>query len=199
MGVLRHLDEASVERMARIILDGWRSNRTVFCCGNGGSASSASHFIMDLTKLTATAYGPRLRAMALTENIAAVTAISNDLAYEEIFVEQMRPFIAANDVIGFSTSGSSPNVIRAIQHANAVGAITLGVTGSRGVKLEALARHTLIVNSTSVQHVEDATMVVAHLLVLRVKELIAQDVAEMIVPEQPVVLPSLRAVDSAAV
>jgi D-sedoheptulose 7-phosphate isomerase len=186
--------------MARIILGAWRSNRTVFCCGNGGSASSASHFIMDLTKLTAPVAGPRLRALALTENLAAISAISNDIAYQEIFVEQLRPFLAANDVVlGFSTSGASPNVIRAIQHANAVGAITLGITGDRGGQLEALAQHTMVVSSTSVQHVEDATMVVAHLLCLRVKELIAQDVAQASLQDQPVRLtPTIRAVDATA-
>ncbi len=180
IGVLEKLDETAVERMAHVLLDAWKANRTVFCCGNGGSAASASHFMMDLTKLTAPPVGRRLRAMAVNENTAAISAISNDIAYEEIFVEQLRPFLEPNDVlIGLSTSGSSPNVIRAIQYANAMGAVTLGVTGRSGLKLGALARQTLVVDSTSVQQIEDATMVAGHLLCLRVKELIARDAVEV--------------------
>src|SRR5262249_21746094 len=75
VAVLKSLDKAEVERMALILLRAWKENRTVFCCGNGGSASSASHFMMDLAKLTAPAHGPRLRAMALNENVAAISAI----------------------------------------------------------------------------------------------------------------------------
>jgi D-sedoheptulose 7-phosphate isomerase len=199
-GVLRRLDGTVIERMAHILRDAWKAERTVFCCGNGGSASSASHFRMDLTKLASPANGSRIRALALTESMAAVSAISNDIAYEEIFVEQMRPFLAAHDVvIGLSTSGSSPNVIRAIQYANAMGAVTMGVTGRQGKKLDALARHTLVVNSTSVQQIEDATMVAGHLLCLRVKDLIARDHEELERAETGLRPPAaLRAVRSAA-
>ncbi len=175
IGVLKKLDETTVERLAQVLLGTWRANRTVFCCGNGGSAASASHFVLDLTKLTATPRGLRLRAVALTESIAAISAISNDSAYEEIFSEQLRPFLAPGDVvIGFSTSGSSPNVLRAVHYANSMGAITIGVTGRHGRRLESIARHTLVVQSSSVQQIEDATMMVAHILCLRVKDLIAR-------------------------
>jgi len=196
-GVLRGLDETAVERMAHRLRDAWKTNRTVFCCGNGGSASSASHFMMDLTKLSSPANGPRIRALALNENVAAISAISNDIAYGEIFVEQMRPFLAPNDVvIGFSTSGSSPNVIRAIDYANEEGAITMGVTGLQGRTLQRVARHTLVVNSTSVQQIEDATLAVAHLLCLRVKDLIARDATGVAAEERSLV--GVRAVRSAA-
>jgi D-sedoheptulose 7-phosphate isomerase len=162
--------------MAYLIVEAWKSNKTVFSCGNGGSASSASHFAMDLTKLSAPPSGHRLRTMALTENVAAISAISNDVAYEEIFVEQMKPFLTPDDlVVGFSTSGSSPNVIRAVEFAKAAGAVTLAVTGRAGEQLQELAHYTLTVDSASVQQVEDATMVVAHLLCLRVKEMVAQE------------------------
>jgi D-sedoheptulose 7-phosphate isomerase len=172
--VLRRLDDAGVERIAGLLFDAWRAGRTVFCCGNGGSAASAMHFTMDLTKLTAPARGRRLRAMALTESVSAMTAIGNDIAYEEVFAEQLRAFLSPGDVVlGFSTSGSSPNVLRAIEFANEAGATTVGVTGRTGTTLGTLAHHTVYVDSTSVQHVEDATMVVVHLLCLRVKELIA--------------------------
>ncbi len=196
--VLGGLDETAVERMAHRLRDAWKANRTVFCCGNGGSAASASHFMMDLTKLSSPANGRRIRALALTENVAALSAISNDIAYREIFVEQLRPFLAPDDVvIGLSTSGSSPNVIRAMEFANESGAVTLGVTGLQGSTLRALARHTLVVNSASVQQIEDATMVAGHLLCLRVRELIARE-ANVAPEEERVLLPGIGAVGSAA-
>jgi D-sedoheptulose 7-phosphate isomerase len=169
--VLRRLDGSSVERMAEAIVGAWLSGRTVFICGNGGSASSASHVATDLTKLTAPARGPRLRAMALNESASTISAVGNDISYDQIFAEQLRTFCQANDVvIGFSTSGASPNVLRAIEYANSVGATTLGVTGRTGAPLQRVARHCVVVDSTSVQHTEDATMVVGHVLCLRVKE-----------------------------
>lgn len=173
LGVLKGLDQARVEALSHAIFQAWRQGRTVFCCGNGGSASSASHFITDLMKLTAPPRGRRVRAMALTESASTISAVGNDIAYQEIFVEQLRAFLEPGDVvIGFSTSGSSPNVVRAMEYAKEVGAVTLGVTGANGQKLGSIADQTLFVTSTSVQHVEDATMVVGHLVCLRVKDLI---------------------------
>jgi D-sedoheptulose 7-phosphate isomerase len=180
LNVLRAIDPVSVEGMAEVVFQAWREGRTVFCCGNGGSASSASHFATDLTKLTAPARGRRIKAMALTESASTISAVGNDIAYQEIFVEQLRAFLEPGDVvIGFSTSGSSPNVLRAIEYASQEGAITLGVTGSGGNQLGSIAYQTLYVSSTSVQHVEDATMVVGHLVCLRVKDLIAAATAPM--------------------
>jgi D-sedoheptulose 7-phosphate isomerase len=169
--VLRHLEHVSIEIAADMVVGAWTANRTVFLCGNGGSAASASHLAADLTKLTAPPEGPRLRAMALTESLAAISAIGNDLAYEEIFAEQLRAFGQRGDVVfGLSTSGSSPNVLRAVEYANSIGASTVGITGRAGRRLRDLARHTIVVDSTSVQHVEDATMVAGHLLCLRVTD-----------------------------
>jgi D-sedoheptulose 7-phosphate isomerase len=171
--VLRRLDHGAMERLAGIVFDAWRSRHTVFLCGNGGSAANASHIAADLTKLTTPARGPRLRAVAITESLPAISAIANDLAYEEVFAEQLRAFCEAGDVvIGLSTSGSSPNVLRAIEYANSVGAVTAGITGRGGSRLQELAQHTVVVDSTSVQHIEDATMVAGHILCLAVAEAI---------------------------
>jgi DNA-binding MurR/RpiR family transcriptional regulator len=110
-------------------------------------------------------------------------------------------FVDPQDVvIGFSTSGSSPNVIRAIEYANSVGAMTIGITGRRGQQLGALAHRTLVVDSTSVQQIEDATMVVGHLVCLRVKELIAQDSAPIVLetPATIVEFPTTVTAETAA-
>ena len=199
-GVLSHLDTAALEGLAQVLLGAWSTNRTVFCCGNGGSATNACHFVADLTKLTAPARGRRLRAMALTESMAAISAIANDLSYDEVFVEQLRPFMAPNDVLfAFSTSGSSPNVLRAVDYANRVAAITVAVTGQQGIRLHGLAQHALVVHSTSVQHIEDATMMVGHLLCLRTKELIAHESLAVPLKEKAATLSAVRAEDRPAV
>jgi D-sedoheptulose 7-phosphate isomerase len=190
MKVLRRLDVSAVARMANLICSTWEAQGTVFCCGNGGSAASASHFMTDLTKLTApTGRGRRIRTMALTENISAISAIGNDLAYEDVFVEQLKPFLLRGDVvIGLSTSGRSANVLRAIDYANRMGAVTLGVTGREGRSLQRLAQEALVVDSTSVQQIEDATMVAAHLMCLTVRAW-AEDGRDADRPSLPVVAP----------
>jgi D-sedoheptulose 7-phosphate isomerase len=198
--VLRRLDAAVVERMAESIVGAWLTGRTVFLCGNGGSASSASHIATDLTKLTAPQGGPRLRAVSLTESASTISAIANDIAFDQIFTEQLRAFCQRNDVvIGLSTSGSSPNVLSALEYANSVGATTLGITGRNGRLLRQLAKHTLIVDSTSVQHTEDATMVAGHVLCLRVREALQVMHVQSLRRQQPATLqPAPVSVVSAA-
>jgi D-sedoheptulose 7-phosphate isomerase len=169
--VLQRPDWPSIEQVADVILRAWHEQRTVFLCGNGGSAASASHIAADLTKLTAPAFGPRLRAVSMTESTSALSAIANDVAYEQVFAEQLRAFCQPGDVvIGLSTSGASPNVLRAIEFANSIHATTVGITGAEGKKLTQIVKHPIVISSTSVQHIEDATMVLGHILCLRVRE-----------------------------
>jgi D-sedoheptulose 7-phosphate isomerase len=173
--VLRGLEQPSIESLAEILAEAWRRRRTVFVCGNGGSAANAAHIAADLMKLTAPPGGPRLRVLALGESLPGLTAAANDFAYEEAYAEQLKAFLEPGDVvIGLSTSGSSPNVLRSLEYAAAAGATTVGITSTDGAALRARVEHAVLVPSRSVQHVEDATMVVGHLLCLRVRDLIAE-------------------------
>src|SRR5215470_12428061 len=97
MQVLEWLDTDVIARMADVIVEAWRGRRRVFVCGNGGSAANACHFAADIIKLTAPPHGPRLRAVSLAESLSAISAIGNDLAYDEIFAEQLRGSIDAGD------------------------------------------------------------------------------------------------------
>jgi D-sedoheptulose 7-phosphate isomerase len=179
IAVLRRVDHAAVRRMAQFVFAAWERRRTVFLCGNGGNSANAAHIAADLVKLTAPPRGPRLRAVALGESLAGLSAVANDIAYEEVFAEQLRAFLSPGDlVIGLSTSGSSPNVLRAVEHANQMGALTLGITGLKGAKLQACAQHPIVVASTSVQQIEDATMLVGHLVCLMVRDLVLAAVEE---------------------
>lgn len=185
IAVLRRVDHASVRRMAQLVFAAWQGRRTVFLCGNGGNSANAAHIATDLVKLTAPRRGPRLRALALGESLSGLSAVANDISYDEVFAEQLRSFLSPGDlVIGLSTSGSSPNVLRAVEYANLTGAVTVGITGLRGEKLQACAQHPIVVASTSVQQIEDATMLVGHLVCLMVRDLVLAAVEDRrMVPE----------------
>jgi len=166
------LDTAQLELLSWLLAETYMDGKTVFVCGNGGSAATASHLATDLTKLTTPPDAERrLKCMALTESASTITAVGNDLSYDDIFVEQLRVWMNPGDmVLGISTSGSSPNVLRAIDYANQNGAFTVGITGSNGHELRRLARKTVVIGSTNVQRIEDLSLIVAHLLVLLTKD-----------------------------
>jgi D-sedoheptulose 7-phosphate isomerase len=169
--VLRHLDLDRMGAVADALHLAYRSGRTIFAFGNGGSAANASHFAADLAKLVSPGTGRRLKAVALNEGVSAITAIANDGAYDQIFEEQLRTFMQPGDVlVGLSTSGASRNVLRAIEFGRRCGAVTVGITGSDGTPLADRVHHALRIPSASVQQVEDATMVVAHVLCLELRQ-----------------------------
>lgn len=173
------LPVGELTEMANAICVAYEQRRTVFCCGNGGSASTASHFCADLSKLTVVpGQRHRLRAISLNNDASAMTAIGNDIAYDEIFAEQLRTYIEPGDIVlGLSTSGSSPNVLKAMEFARNAGAVTMGITGSAGHRLRELSTYCVMIDSTSVQHVEELTLVATHLLCVmsrtRLRELAA--------------------------
>jgi D-sedoheptulose 7-phosphate isomerase len=104
--------------------------------GNGGSASTASHFACDLGKGTIIEGKPRFRVISLNDNISLITALSNDCGYEEVFREQLMNLVNTGDiVIGITGSGNSPNVLKAMEYARSRGAVTIGFIGFDGGKL----------------------------------------------------------------
>ena len=108
----------------------------VFVCGNGGSASTASHFACDMVKGASYGRENRFRLMALTDNLPTITAYSNDVTYDSVFVEQLKNFAQSGDVVmAISGSGNSPNVLAAIEYANSIGCKTIAMTGKDGGKL----------------------------------------------------------------
>lgn len=164
-GCLEELSAGEIEAVAGLILEAYKKGRRVFLMGNGGSATTAMHFARDLQMGTAVAGRPRLKATCLADNMAFVTAIANDVNYESIFTEQLVGQAAAGDVvIGISASGNSPNVLRAIDYANGIGAVTIGLIGFGGGKLKGLARKSIVISRKNYQQVEDVHMVLAHII-----------------------------------
>jgi len=137
--------------------------RKILLCGNGGSGATASHWANDLSKGAAGPARPRLRVLALTDGMPLLTALANDLAYEQIFAEQVLTWAEPGDVlIAISGSGNSPNVLRAVACARQRGAHTVGLTGCGGGRLGALVDLALVVDCGCMEQIEDAHMIISH-------------------------------------
>lgn len=159
------------DELATILLKARAENRKIFFCGNGGSASTASHFTSDLAKGTIVEGTPRFRALSLADNIPQMLAWGNDSCYEDIFVEQLKNLWDPGDVlIGISGSGNSENVLRAVEYANQNGGTTVGLTGFDGGKLKDMTRLCLVVPVHYMQKIEDIHMLVDHLVTSLIRE-----------------------------
>ena len=143
-------------------------SRHIFVCGNGGSASTASHFACDMVKGASFNRDRRFRIMALTDSLPTLTAYSNDVSYESVFVEQLKNFAQSGDlVLCISGSGNSPNVLRAAEYANSIGCRTIGLTGRDGGKLAPLAQLNIQVPVPHMGRIEDAHMIICHMIAYR--------------------------------
>jgi len=134
-------------------------------CGNGGSAATASHLAVGLGKDGSWGRDERFRVIALTDNVAWLTALANDTDYSQVFVEQLKNHAQRGDVlVAFSASGNSPNVLRATEWANQNGLVTVAITGRSGSPLGRLAGHCIAIDSAHMGHVEEAPFLVQHLV-----------------------------------
>ena len=159
------IDAAPVETAIRWFEEARAANRHIFVCGNGGSASTASHFACDIVKGASYDRESRFRIMALTDSLPTITAYSNDVAYDCVFAEQLKNFAEAGDlVMAISGSGNSTNVLRALEYANSIGCRTIALTGRDGGKLAPLAQLSIRVPVEHMGRIEDAHMVVCHMI-----------------------------------
>ena len=159
------IDLPSVHRAIEWFRDARDSGRRIFVCGNGGSASTASHFVCDMVKGASQCGNTRFRIQALTDSVPTLTAYSNDIGYDVVFLEQLRNFAEPGDLfMAISGSGNSPNVLRAIEYANAAGCKTIALTGRDGGKLGPMAHLNILVEVPHMGRIEDAHMVVCHMI-----------------------------------
>ena len=173
--VLARLDHAIVDRMVDVIWRGYEKGRTLFLFGNGGSAALASHFACDIGKGTIAGKRRRLKTVALTDNVALITAWANDKAYDAIFAEQLESLAETGDIaLAISGSGNSPNVIRGLEAARRLGMETLVLTGFEGGRAKALADLCLVVPSDSMQLIEDAHLCATHAIFLAIRQRMMQ-------------------------
>lgn len=161
---LSTIDVDAVGRAIEILAAARDANRHIFLCGNGGSASTASHFVTDMVKGASYNRQPRFRIMALTDSMPTITAYSNDVGYECIFAEQLKNFAQAGDVfIAISGSGNSPNLLCAMEYANSIGCETIALTGRDGGKLGPMAKLEIRVAEPHMGRIEDAHLIICHM------------------------------------
>jgi D-sedoheptulose 7-phosphate isomerase len=164
-----------IDRVIAILLDSARRGSHVFIFGNGGSASTASHFACDLAKNTLVSNAPRFRVVALTDNVALMTAWANDTAYDNIFAAQLSSLVDPDDVvIGISCSGNSANVLNAMAVARHHGATTIGFTGDDGGRLKEMVDVCVQVPSPRIEQQEDAHLILEHCICSAIREELRQ-------------------------
>lgn len=162
------LDPARVEAISGLIEDAHRLGRFVFVIGNGGSGSNASHICEDLNKGTLEdfTHQRRLKVLSLTDNTPAITAWGNDEGFDRVFVEQLKNYASPGDLLlAISGSGNSPNVLRAVEWANAHGLTTIGLTGFNGGTLRQIAQHGLHVDIDDMGIVESVHLTAFHWII----------------------------------
>lgn len=161
--VLRRLPFALIDQVTEALWQAYLRGATLFVFGNGGSAALASHCACDLGKGTAVNGNRRFRVLALTDNVPLMTAWANDARYDDIFAEQLTPFIEKSDVaLAISGSGNSPNVLNGLEVAKNAGAFTIGLTGFQGGRMQALCDLCVIIPSDNMQIIEDLHVSVNH-------------------------------------
>jgi len=154
-----------IEKIYLEIKNVQKNNNKIFIMGNGGSASTSSHFVSDLLKTSLTKEGNRIKAISLTDNIPVVMAWANDTSFENIFYSQLENFLEKGDlVIGISGSGNSKNVIKAIEFANSKEAKTVCLLGKDGGKLAKISQSNLIIPNNDMLTIETMHLLICHLL-----------------------------------
>jgi D-sedoheptulose 7-phosphate isomerase len=163
------IDEQQVSAIADVIIEKARLG-AIFIIGNGGSAAIASHFACDLGKGCTIPGHKRFNVHSLTDNTPWMTAISNDFSYEDVFVAQLENFVGPDDLlISISSSGNSPNIIKAMKYAKEVKAETVAFVGFKGGGAKDLADHCIWIDSMTYGVVEDAHSILEHMVTTEIR------------------------------
>jgi D-sedoheptulose 7-phosphate isomerase len=161
---------AEIAKVNALCISGYRNGGKILIAGNGGSAADAQHFAGELVSRF---YfdRPALAAVALTTDSSIMTAISNDYGYEEVFSRQIEALGQAGDVfIAISTSGNSPNILKALLKARELGLATIGLTGRNGGMMKSLCDICLCVPSDSTPRIQECHLVIEHALCACIEE-----------------------------
>lgn len=166
------IDREPIREAIDVLHQARLDGRQVFIMGNGGSASTASHMVCDLAKNTRHADWPHYKVIGLADNMAILSAYGNDDGYENVFRLQLANLLNPGDVVvAISTSGNSPNVLRAVELANEVGATIIGMTGFGAGKLGGMVDVHLHVPSDCIEQVEDIHLMLEHLITKALRDM----------------------------
>lgn len=157
------VDPKKIEMLISWLAETRAAKQTVFTMGNGGSSSTASHWVNDLVKGASYEKTARFRVICLNDSVATLTAYSNDVSYDQALVEPLKNFLEPKDlVIAISGSGNSNNVIQAVKYAKTLGARTVGLTGRDGGKLGTMVDLEIRVPEQHMGRIEDVHMMITH-------------------------------------
>lgn len=159
------LDLQSVAAMEEAFFQAHQAGNRIFTMGNGGSGASASHAAGDFIKGASYGLDQRFKMICLNDNLSSMMAIANDIGWDDIFVEPLKNYIEPGDVvIGISGSGNSRNVLKAIEYAQSVGAVTIGMTGFSGGKLKSMVDISVHSPADDMEIAEDIHMAVFNMV-----------------------------------
>jgi D-sedoheptulose 7-phosphate isomerase len=165
----------SLERVFGLVEETYRAGRTMFVCGNGGSAATASHLVVDLAKNTRRAGAASVRALSLNDHVAGMTAWANDVEYSAVFSGPLNGLVGPGDlVLGLTTSGNSENVLEAFRAAHDAGAVAVAFLGADGGKARELADAYVLAPGRSIEQEEDIHLMLAHLLTRHMRRVVAR-------------------------
>lgn len=190
LAYLRALPLATIGRVVDILWAAQERGATIFMCGNGGSASMAAHFAADLSKTTINPalYGKarRFRVVSLVDNMALLTAWSNDTNYNLAFAEQLRNLARPDDVlVAISGSGNSPNIIAALEAARDLGVTTIGLTGCTGGQLRDATDVCITVDTDAYEHNEPLHSAIFHMITFYLRERLTAQTREAVQQAYP--------------
>ena len=161
-----------IAKITNLLIKTRDQGKSIYVMGNGGSGSTASHFVSDLLKTAITKGNKRFSAISLVDNTPVILAWSNDSSYEEIFVEQLHNLLSKGDVvIAFSGSGKSKNIIKAFKFAKKKEAYCIGFTGMNGGYFPKLSDICCIVNSNDMLIIESAHLALCHCIITTIRKL----------------------------
>ena len=160
----------SIEAVVKELTTAIKNGGKLIIFGDGGSAADSQHLAGEFIGRFKKERSP-IPAVALTTNTSTLTAIGNDYGFDETFSRQVRALAKKGDIVlGISTSGNSANVLKAIGEANAKKAVTIGLTGATGGKLKSLCKHSLCVSSKDTPRIQEAHIVIIHIIAELVEE-----------------------------
>ena len=160
---IHNIDESGTRMAVSSLIMTLHTNSTIYVCGNGGSAATASHFKNDLEKWACADSDKKFNVVCLNDNIPLLTALSNDISYEDVFLKQIEHKIKPEDIfIAISSSGNSPNILKAARYAQEHDAFVISMTGGDGGALCPIADLDLHAYIKGADNIEDVHMVICH-------------------------------------
>jgi len=179
-----NLCKEDVNVVIEVLYNAWKAGKQVFIAGNGGSASTATHFASDLAKFTSVEGKPRFKVYSLTDNTPLITAITNDLGWSEIYVEQLKNLMKPGDIlIAISVHGGSgadkagpwsQNLLKAVRYVKENEGKVISLVGFDGGVLRKVSDASILVPINSTPHVEGFHLVLTHLICAKLRELISK-------------------------